>query len=208
MRTDGPRDDARPNFYLPMRQAPPAAWGWVQRTMTVVVRGSDVDAEALTGAIREAVRASDPALPVHSVATMPQRLRTTLAQDRFNTAMGLLSAIGLVLSAVGIYGVISCFVAQRRRELAIRSALGAGGRTLVLMVLQQGMRPVWVGVIAGLAVSAAASRMLETYVYGITTRDPLTFVSVVVLLVAAAILANVMPARAAARVDPAELLVN
>jgi ABC-type antimicrobial peptide transport system permease subunit len=140
---------------------------------------------------------------------MPERLRTTLARDRFNTVlMLLLGSVGLVLSAVGIYGVISCFVTQRRRELAIRVALGAHSRNLVLMVLNQGMRPVWVGIAIGVLAAVGASQALSAYIYGVTTRDPLTFTAVILLLVAAAVIANVFPARSAARVNPAELLVN
>ena len=159
--------------------------------------------------IRYAVREIEPAAPVHDLATMQQRLETTLAQDRFNTVlMLLLSAIGLLLAAIGIYGVISCSVVQRRREIAIRVALGAPGRSVVLMVLNQGMRPVWAGVAIGLLGAAAASRALDSYVHGVSTHDPLTFVAAVGVLIASAVLANSLPARQAARVDPARLLAN
>lgn len=209
VRVDGPQEQARADFYLPIQQTPPDAWTWLGGTVTVVVRGRTEDATSLAGVIRGAVREIDPAVPVHNVATMPQRLQTTLAQDRFNTVlMLLLGVIGLVLSAGGIYGVISCFVAQRRRELAIRIALGARSRNVMAMVLNQGMRPVLAGVAIGVAAAAAAARTLATYVAGVTTHDPLTFAAVIVVLVAAAFAANIVPARAAARIDPAELLVN
>jgi len=140
---------------------------------------------------------------------MQQRLSAALAADQFNVAlMLLLGFIGLVLAAVGLYGVISCFVTQRRRELAIRMALGARSADVMRMALKQGMRPVWVGVVAGVGIAAALSNTLSSFVYGVTTTDPLTFLSVVVILVAVALLANLLPVRAAARVDPAGLLAN
>lgn len=211
VRSDGPEMPARADFYLPMAQAPHDAWSWLERTMTVVVRRTDADGDpaALAGVIRRATAAVEPGAAVYSMATLPERQRTTLARDRFNTVlMMLLGLIGLVLSAVGIYGLISCFVAQRRHELAIRAALGAGTRSLVVMVLNEGLQPVWLGIVVGVLASALVSRALTAYVYGVTTRDPLTFAAGVLLLVTAAILANVLPARAAARVHPAALLTN
>jgi hypothetical protein len=209
VRADGPQAAARADFYLPMAQAPPDAWRWLQRTLSVVVRGRGEDTVTLAAAISGAMREIEPAAPVHNVATMQQRLRTTLAQDRFNTVlMLLLSAIGLLLAAIGIYGVISCSVAQRHREIAIRVALGAPGRSVVLMVLNHGMRPVWAGVAIGLLGAAAASRALDSYVYGVSTHDPVTFASAVAVLIVSAVLANSLPARQAARVDPARLLAT
>ena len=207
VRSDGPQADPRPDFYLPSQQAPPQAWTWIQRTMTVVVRGKTDNPAALTAVLRTAVRDIDPTVPVHDIATMPQRLQTTLAEDRFNTAlMLLLGAIGLALATIGVYGVISFTVAHRRHELAIRMALGARPVEVIRLVLNQGMRPVWVGVALGIVAAAWLSQALSTNLYGVTTRDPVTFVSVVVLLIAAAVLANVLPARTAARIQPAEML--
>ncbi len=209
VRTDGPQQQARADFYLPVRQAPPAAWTWLQRTMSVVVQSTSDDSASLTATLRTAVRNIDPSIPVHDIATMRQRLQSTLAQDRFNTVlMLLLGVIGLSLSAIGIYGVIACFVAQRRHEVAIRMALGARASQVMLMVLGQGMRPVWAGVVIGVVSAVFAARMLADNVYGVTTRDPLTFVVVVLVLVTAAVVANLIPARTAARMNPARLLVN
>ena len=115
--------------------------------MTVVVRSTTQDPVALAAVVRATVKEIDPAIPVHNVSTMQQRLSAALAADQFNVAlMLLLGFIGLVLAAVGLYGVISCFVTQRRRELAIRMALGARSADVMRMALKQGMRPVWVGV--------------------------------------------------------------
>jgi ABC-type antimicrobial peptide transport system permease subunit len=177
--------------------------------MTVVVRSRTPDPAALAAVVRATVNEIDPSVPVHHVSTMQQRLSAALAVDRFNVAlMLLLGCIGLVLAAVGLYGVVSCFVTQRRRELAIRMALGARAADVMRIVLNQGMRPVWLGVVAGVGIAAALSRTLSAFVYGVTTTDPLTFVSVVVVLVAVALVANLLPVRAAARTDPAGLLAN
>jgi predicted permease len=207
VRTDGPQQPARADFYLPIAQAPSDAWTWLQRTLTVVVRSQTGDPARAATTIRSAVRRVAPAAATFSIATMPQRRDATLARDRFNTVLMLiLGGIGLVLSTVGIFGVTSCLVTQRQRELAIRAALGARVRDLVLMVLSQGLRPVWLGVLVGVPLSASLSRTLSSYVYGVTIHDPLTFALAVSLLIGAAIVANIVPARAAANLPPATLL--
>ncbi len=209
VRTDGPQEEARADFYVPIQQAPPDAWRWLQRTITVVVRGTTGDPAALAGLLRDAVGEMDRTVPVHSIATMDERLRTSLAEDRFNTTlMLLLGAIGLFLSAIGLYGVIASVVSQRRHEIAIRIALGAQSHQVVRMVMRQGMQPVWFGVGVGLIGAVAASRALSEYVHGVTTRDPLTLVAVVALLVAVAFVANLLPAWGASRVNTATLLIN
>jgi ABC-type antimicrobial peptide transport system permease subunit len=158
--------------------------------------------------MRAAARAVEPTAPLYSIATMDERLQTTLAGARFNTMlMLLLGVIGLVLAAVGVYGLIAYVVTQRRREIAIRLALGATAQQVVRMVLQQGLTPVWIGVVIGLLTAVSASRVLSAYVYGITTRDPLTLAAVVAVLVVSAVIATLVPARTAARVDPAPLLL-
>ena len=203
VRNDGPQADPLANFYLPIAQAPDAAWTWLQRSMTVVVRGRDADPAALTGAVRSAVRELDPTVPVYNVASMQQRLQTTLAPAQFNTVlMMLLGAVGLFLASVGVYGVVTFFAAARQRDLAIRVALGAPRGNVIRSVVGQGMKPVVAGVVAGLIGSLAASRVLASYVFGVGTTDPLTLGSVVALLLAVALVAAALPAMRAARVDP------
>jgi predicted permease len=209
VRGDGLQRPPRPEFYLPIAQAPDQAWTWVQRTMTVVVRGREQNAPALTGVVRDVVRQIDPTVPLYRIATMDERMQTAIAPTRFNTLlMALLSAIGLLLAAIGIYGVITYSVAQRQRELAIRVALGAPARVVMRMVIEQGMRPVLFGVTAGAVATLAGARVLDAYVFGITARDPLTLAGAVSLLVAAALVASVIPARRAIRVDPARTLAS
>jgi predicted permease len=207
VRTDGPQADPRADFYVPTQQAPAQAWTWIQRTMTVVGRGKTDDAAASTAVLRSVVRDIDPTVAVYDIATMSQRARTTLAEDRFNTTlMLLLGAIGLTLATIGVYGVISFSIAHRRHELAIRTALGARPGEVVRLVLSQGLRPVWAGIVFGTIAAAWLAQTLSANLYGVTTRDPVTFASVVALIVTAAIVANVLPARTAARIHPAEML--
>jgi predicted permease len=199
----------RPQFYLPMAQAPSVAWDWIQRSMTLVVRGRDLEPARLTGVLRRTVREVDPTVPIYNVTTMDARLATTLAATRFNTLLMLvLGAVGVLLASIGIYGVITYVVAQRQRELAVRVALGATAREVARIVIVGGMRPVMLGVALGVITALAASRVLASYVFGITTRDPLTMAVVIAVLIVAALLAAAIPARRASRVDPARALTS
>ena len=140
---------------------------------------------------------------------MEERLRGSLAQDRFNTLLlSALGAIGLLLAWVGIYGVISYFVAQRTPEFGVRMALGATTRDIVRLTVRQSLTPVVLGLLAGILAAAAASRVLGSALHGVGPRDPGTFAAVVAVLAAAAALASYLPARRAARVDPMTALRN
>jgi predicted permease len=206
-RSSGPAEDAEPEFFLPIEQSPDIAWRWIQNSMTLVARSRTGDAGALINIARGAVRALDPTVPLFQVRTMEQRMQTALAQARFNTLlMLLLGSIGLVLAAIGVYGVIAYFVAQRQQEIGIRMALGAKGPDVVRMVVRQGMQPVVLGIALGLAAALAASRLLTAYVHGVTTTDPLTFAAVVALLGTVALVATALPARRAVRIDPTRVL--
>jgi predicted permease len=206
-RSRGPAEAPSPEFFLPIQQAPDVAWTWIQRSMTLVARSRTGDAAALTSPARDAVRRMDSTVPLFQVRTMEQRMQTALAQARFNTLlMLLLGGIGLVLSAVGVYGVIAYFVTQRQQEIGIRMALGAKAADVVRLVVRQGMQPVVFGIVLGLAAASTASRLLTSYVHGVTTTDPLTFAAVVALLTVVALAATALPARRAVRVEPTRVL--
>jgi putative ABC transport system permease protein len=203
VRSRGLGEDLYPEFYIPLAQAPDEAWDWIQRTMMIVARSAKADAASLAGAVRTAARASAPGVPLYDVTSMDERLRASLAQDRFNTLLLVsLGGIGLLLASVGIYGIISYFVVQRRPEFGVRMALGATGADIVRLTLRQSVAPVVLGLAGGIAAAAAASRVLASTLRGVGPRDPLTFAAVVVVLAAAAALASYLPARRAARVDP------
>jgi len=202
VRSLGLAENVFPEFYLPMAQAPPDAWRWTQRTMYLVAR-TDRAPESLAPGLRRAVAAVDPDLPLYDVKTMEQRQGDSIATARFNTLLlTLLGLIGLILAAVGIYGVVSYYVAQRTREIGIRMALGDTPRGVSILVLRQAALPVAAGLLLGLGASAAATRLLAASLVGVQRTDPLTLATVVVLLAATALLASVVPAQRAARVDP------
>ncbi len=170
--------------------------------MAVLVR-STADVATLSAAIRENVRAVDPAMPVYELQTMEDVVSESVAQPRFYTT--LLTAFGglaLLLAALGIYGVISYSVAQRTRELGIRIALGATHDRVLRLVLGQGVGLSVLGVAIGIAGALWLVHLLATLLYGVQATDKLTFASVAALLVGIASLASYVPARRAARVDP------
>jgi predicted permease len=206
VRSNAPGDAPSPEFYLPIAQLPPEAWDWVQRTMYVVVRtaaGSDAGGEAL----RAAVKRVAPDVPLFDTRSMEQRLGASLSTSRFNTLLlALLGAMGLTLAAIGIYGVMAYFVSRRAQEIGVRMALGATKRDVVLLVLRQSIWPLAIGVATGVVASSLLTGVLKTQLFGITPRDPLTLIGVVVMLVLVALLATLIPAGRAAAVDPTQAL--
>ncbi len=206
LRSRGLAEEVRNEFWLPAAQAPPESWDWIQRTMYILARTSG-EPETLAPALRRAVAAIDPDIPLYSESTMEKRMVQSAATARFNTLLlTLLGVIGLILSAVGIYGVIAYFVTQRTPEIGVRMALGATPRHVVRLVLRQAAIPVTAGLLLGLVASAAATRVLSAYLVGVEPTDPLTLASVVAVLAAAALLAGFLPARRAASVDPTQAL--
>jgi putative ABC transport system permease protein len=171
--------------------------------LTLVVRARG-DAAALAPAIRKAIWSVDKDQPIVRVATMDSVLSGSEAQRRF--ALILFEAFALValaLAAIGIYGVLSGSVTERTRELGIRSALGASRGSILALVLRQGMKPTGVGIALGLAGAMVSTQGLATLLYGITRLDPATYLGVIVLLLGVSAIACWLPARRAARVDPA-----
>ena len=169
---------------------------------TVMVRTAS-DPTALAGPIREQVKALDPNLPVDQIRTLDDLVTASLSQSRFKTVLlSIFAGLALVLAAVGIYGVVSYSVSQRTHEIGIRMALGAERRSVLRLVVRQGMALVLAGLAVGLAGAWFGSRYLEDQVYGVSAKDPVTFLAVPLVLAAVALIANYLPARRATRVDP------
>jgi putative ABC transport system permease protein len=177
------------------------AEGWFGDAVLVV--RTAVPPASVAAAVRGAVRGVDPSLPLFKVETMEEVIAKSLAGRRLNLwLLGIFAGIALVLSAAGLYGVISYLVAQRTREIGVRIALGAQTRDVIGLVMRQGTRLTAVGIGLGLLAALAFTRVLEGLLYGVSARDPFTFSAVAALLAAIALLATWLPARRAARVDP------
>ena len=173
---------------------------------TLAVRTTG-DPRPLTAAIREQVLAVDPNQPIYDVKTMDERVAVTLETRRFAVVLlGIFGVLGLLLAAIGLYGVLAFAVSQRTREIGIHMALGAGARDVLLMVIKQGMSLVLVGVVIGVAGAYAVTRTIRSLLFEVGTTDPLTFVAVLLLLVAVGFIACYVPARRATKVDPLEAL--
>jgi len=176
----------------------------VQRSMAFAVRVEPGATDGILPRIQEAVWAVDPSLPLAQARTMAEAVDRSLARTTFTLVLlGIAAAVALLLGAVGIYGVISYAVTQRVREIGIRMALGAEGGRVSRMVVGQGMAMAGVGMLAGLAAAAALSRVMESLLFGVEPSDPPTFGAAVVGLATVALLASWLPARRAARMDPA-----
>jgi ABC-type antimicrobial peptide transport system permease subunit len=165
------------------------------------------DPAPLAQAIRTEVRAVDAGLAPESVNTLEARLMSTLARPRlYAILLGGFAGFALTIAAVGLFGVLSYSVAQRSRELAVRSALGARPADIVRLVLRQGLVVTLGGLVAGLLASVTLTRGIATQLYGVTTGDALTYTVVPLVLLLVAAVACVVPARRAARVDPVRVL--
>ncbi len=173
-------------------------WG---QTAVVVVRSS-LPAAEMSRWIRGQVTELDPTLPV-DIATLRDRVSKLADQPRFQTTLvGFFAAIGLVLAVIGLYGVMSFLVAQRTQEIGVRMALGASRGNILRLVMGKSLRLIVCGVVAGLVAALAVSRVLTSLLFGVGPRDPLAYGLVAGVLVLVAVLATLVPARAASRVDP------
>jgi putative ABC transport system permease protein len=207
VRSGGPTQEVKPEFYLPLAQAPIASWNWMQRTMTLVARARNGDAVSLASQLRASVRGVDPTLPLYNVSTMQERLSASMAEARFHLLLLVaLSVIGMLLAAAGIYSVIAYFVTLRRHEIGVRMALGATASDVLRLLTWQGLRPVLIGIALGGIVSLASTRLLAGSLYGVQATDPATFGVVIALVLLTALCATLVPASRATWVDPTTAL--
>ncbi|MGQ0764382.1 MAG: ABC transporter permease [Gemmatimonadota bacterium] len=197
--------EVKAQFYVTLAhfaQAP----GNLRRTMHLVVR-ADANPRSLLGPIRQVVRDVDPRLPVSDVRTMEEIYGSAIAEQRF--AMQLLSLFGLLalmLSAVGVFGIVSQVVMARTQEFGIRTALGATPGRIVLMSLQTGQLQILAGLAIGTGAALLLTRFLSSLLHGVAPSDPATFVTVIIVTGSIALLASIAPARRAARTNPAVVL--
>jgi putative ABC transport system permease protein len=191
----------QPEFYLPIAQMPPSAWDWIGRTMDLVVRtrGGVVPVHELQSIVASVA----PAVPIYRLSTMQQKISNTLERSHFDTfLLAIFATTALLLSSVGIYGVLSYIVAQRTHDIGIRMALGAAQGQIVGDVLGFGMRLASIGLAIGLVGALAATRLLSSLLYGVRPTDTITFAAVSLILLVVALIASYLPARRATRVDP------
>jgi len=188
--------------YSPSLQVSGPVLPLVGNATTLLVR-ADRSPTSLVEPIRQSVRSLDAGAVVYDVATMRDAIAGSLAQRRFSmTLLSVFAGLALMLSAIGIYGVVSYLVGQRTNEIGIRMALGAEPRDILRDVLAQGGKMALTGVVLGLLASLGLTRLMASMLFGVSVTDPLTYAGVVVLLLAVAVLACWIPARRAMRVDP------
>ena len=194
-RTSTLEGTVRPGVYVPIEQSP-------STSVNVVVR-SAIEPGSLSRAITEAVHEIERSQVVSDVRTLDQMKSTSVASTRLRTTLlAVFAALALLLSAIGIYGVISYTVAQRTHELGVRAALGASATALIGMVVRNGMTLTLIGLILGFAGAIGLTRLLGTLLFGVGPRDPITLGGSAAILAVVALLACLVPARRAARMDP------
>jgi ABC-type antimicrobial peptide transport system permease subunit len=185
-----------PAICFPQLASPSAA-------QSLVLRTAVPDPMTLAPAVREVLKELDPDVPAFHVQTLEQAVSRSLWRQRLQgEVLGTFAALALLLAAVGIYGVISYAVAQRTRELGVRMALGATRGQVLGLVLGQGLRLAVAGVAIGIVAALALSRVVASLLYGVSATDLATFAGVPVALALIAMLATLVPARRATRVDP------
>jgi putative ABC transport system permease protein len=198
---NGLTEPIKEKFYVPHTQWHKSIGNPI-RSMSLVVKAAG-DPSSLAGPIRQEVRSLDPSLPVANVRTMNEIVGATTSSPRFTGfLLATFAGIALVLSAIGIYGVLSYLVSRRTREIGIRLAIGAGRAEVVRLVLKNGLLLAFSGVAAGLVAAFGVTKFMRMLLHDVDPADPLTFASVGVLLSVVAVLASLVPAWRATRVDP------
>jgi putative ABC transport system permease protein len=190
------KNEDSPEMYVPHTQIPFSI-------MSLVIRTNVSDPAGLTTAVRKELAAMDPAIPLRSIRVFDEYLSRSLARPRFNALLlSIFAGVALLLTAIGIYGVMAYSVAQRTNEIGIRIALGAAQSSIFRLIVGQAMALVGISVLIGVAGAFAATRLLSSMLFNVGAWDPVTFGSIVVLISVVAFLAAWLPARRASRVNP------
>jgi hypothetical protein len=208
---DGVDQPSPPTVYWPAREQAfmPGLGPYLPSSVTFVLRSERAGTESLLAEVRRAVAEVAPDLPLAAVGTLEQTYRNhpSMARSAFSLALlGIAGATALVLSLVGIYGVLAYAVTQRRREVGIRVALGAAPRTVKRMFVYRGLMLSGIGIVAGVAVAAVLTRLMASLLFGVTPLDAATFLAAAAFLATATLLASYIPARRAATIDPMQTL--
>jgi ABC-type antimicrobial peptide transport system permease subunit len=197
-------DQTRPSatLYFPLDQVSvPSTGGWRSFPMTLVVRATG--SAGMVSAVSNAVHDIDREMPLRDIQTMDDLVANSISQQRFNMLLlGAFAGLALLLAAVGIYSVLSYSVKRSVREIGIRLALGARLGDVLRMVVFEGLKPTLLGVVIGVAGALALGRILSGLIYGVKPTDPVTFVAVAFLLTVIALVASIIPAYRATKVDP------
>jgi predicted permease len=201
VRENGVQEKAPEIVYWPTLIAVEAGSAW--RTVTFAVRSDRAGTQAFLDEVRQAVWSVNSNLPLASVQTMQEVYDKSVARTSFTLVMlGIAGAMAMALGMIGIYGVLSYTVSQRRREIGIRLALGAQRRDVLQMLIRQGTKTAFVGVAVGIAAALGLTELMRSLLFGVSAQDPATFAGVAVLLILVALLASYIPARRAMLVDP------
>ena len=188
----------QPTVYVPYRQDP-----WPSMVFTLRFGALDAVDAGIHTSIRAAISGVDKDQPIGAILTMDEQMSKSLTRRRFSvTLLSAFGAIAAALAAIGLYGVLAFIVAQRRREIGVRMALGAQPRDVIADVMGHGLRLAAIGVVIGIAMALAGTRLLRSLLFGTSPTDALTFAAVATLLVIVAAAASLVPALRASRVDP------
>ena len=189
------RDDPQPECYVPATQTPFDGFTLVLRT--------PLSGASLATGVKDAVASLDRSVPVYEVRTLDDYVGRSMEQDKFITLMlGIFAGVALLLTLVGLYGVLAYSVQQRTHEIGVRMALGAQESNVLRLVLSQGLLLTLLGVAAGVVGALATTPLIRAELFGIGSADPATYLALTMLLAAVAMAAGWVPARRATRVDP------
>jgi hypothetical protein len=203
-RQEGAGDPPQPEIYASLRQVLPAAVRGFDPILVVRTSGDPV---ALVPTLRSLVAEQDPALALDSVMSMDDRVSASLARPRlYALVLVLFGGVAAIIAATGLFAALSFSVSLRTREIGIRAALGADGRTLIALVLRHALWIVVPGLVLGLGASLTGARLLSAFLFGVGPYDPGSFVAVAIFVLAIAAVACLVPARRAASIDPASAL--